>query len=439
MNAEVTAVIAKPTAKSRWPALSTQASATATTSWRWLDNSDGSLDTTFGTGGTETITNNDLFTAVPNSLAQTADGGYVVVGSFLGQDFAGSSWPLVRLNPDGSLDTAFGNGGFPSASLTTPQYDSINATSVLVQSDQKIVVAAAADTIFDNTWSLVRYNPDGTLDTSFGSSGIATITWAADRQTPLDVVEQADGKLLIAGQTPEQQNGPADGFELVRLTSSGAIDPTFNGGQPIATGVAGSDVAASYSVAVQANGKILLAGGIHNLDKFWDNFGILRFNSDGSLDTTFGNDGLASTSFDEESMGVWQEYDNVTMGLSPNGSIVVTAQGSTQINDEPSAFMTARFTGDPPPPTTPTVTVSDTGGAYTGNPYPATALVDGAANLEGVTPTLAITPAAAPRARPAPSPPARPARTRWSPTSPASRLHSRIQHPARRSPSLRPP
>ena len=351
-------------------------------------NTDGSLDSTFGTGGIVTVPSigANFSDGKGESLAVQADGKYVITGQSISLQFQ-DTWPLVRLNHDGSVDTSFGAAGL-GIGPTFPAIGGLaDAWDVLVQPDQKIVVAG--DQSDGQQWDIVRYNSDGTLDSTFGTGGVATVSFSAIGQTPFRIAQQADGKLLIAGTPFENGSESQPGFELTRLNTDGSIDSTFNGGQPIVIGIPGQANSLAFQVAVQGDGQILLGGIVSAMaGSGLGNFAVQRYNTDGTLDTTFGNAGTAMTTFNETFNNWGLDYSDERMGMAiePNGAIVVMSEGQLTLNDQDFSWVLARFTGDK---TTPSLTVSDAGGTYTGGLFPATATVNGGSSLEGVTPTLA--------------------------------------------------
>ena len=136
----------------------------------------GDLDPTFGTGG-QVMTDFNHSTDIANAVALQPDGKLVVVGqTYTNNDFSGEDFAVARYNTDGTLDTTFGTRGkvrtdFPGLAAV--------ASSVLIQPDGKILVAGGAfpNFTFLGDFELVRYNPNGSLDTSFGNGGIVTTSF----------------------------------------------------------------------------------------------------------------------------------------------------------------------------------------------------------------------------------------------------------------------
>src|SRR5439155_8159035 len=193
---------------------------------------DGDLDPTFGTSGMVT-TDIDHSTDIANAVAIQADGKLVVVGqTYKNNDYSTEDFVVARYNTDGTLDTSFGRGGkvrtdFPGLAAVP--------SAVVIQPDGKIVVAGGAFPLFTfaGDFKVVRYNPNGSLDTSFGSGGIVTTIFPGDGSYAFAVALQSDGKIIAAG-TDFVDFNPGDmsdtDFALARYNSEGSLDTTFGNG-----------------------------------------------------------------------------------------------------------------------------------------------------------------------------------------------------------------
>jgi len=251
----------------------------------------GTLDTTFGTGGKVTTAfdfpgNFDrVFTIVPQP-----DGKFVAVGSTVNL-FA--NFALARFNANGTLDTSFGTGGI----VTTAFGVSAEATSAAVQADGKIVAAGFANLLGGHDFALVRYNSNGTLDTSFGTGGKVTTPFGLSpdfsEAMANSVAIQPDGRIIAAGNA---MIGGAFDFALARYDSNGALDASFGTGGRVTTDFAGANDQAD-SVAVQPDGRIVAAGAAGIFINRGFDFALARYNSNGTLDTSFGTSGKVTTDF----------------------------------------------------------------------------------------------------------------------------------------------
>src|SRR5438128_1892704 len=219
--------------------------------------SSGSLDTSFGSGG-ETTTKIGS-NAQAYAMALQSDGKIVLAGQGnpgkTGADFA-----LARYNTSGSLDTTFGSKG----TLTTAFGSAADyADALVIQSDGKIVaVGNVTPARYYDEWALTRFNSDGSLDGTFGSGGEViqeVVAGAGVNDIAFAVAMQADGKIVAAG-THNYHVGGVSSFALGRFNPDGSLDTTFNGTGIVTTQVGtGSD---ARGVAIQpADGKIVVAGG----------------------------------------------------------------------------------------------------------------------------------------------------------------------------------
>lgn len=293
-------------------------------------NADGTLDPSFGGDGTVTMD----FGGVSDHLADLAiqdDGRLVVVG----HSYQGSSRPLAiaRLNSDGSLDTTFGSSGTGRVTTQIEQYDDV--TGVTLQADGKILVAGNrlipgsgffSPATYD--WIVVRYNANGTLDSSFDGDGIVItdIDGAVDEGG--DVVVQSDGKIVVAGISSAN-------WALARYNVDGSLDATFDGDGKRRLDF-GSQVA---GIEVTPDDKIVVGGyGANVATLTGTNFLLSRFNADGSTDNTFGTDGTAGVDFGEYSFAYGMAVQN-------DGKIVLAG---TTFNGADYDFAVARFTGSSP-------------------------------------------------------------------------------------------
>jgi len=282
---------------------------------------DGSFDTSFDGDGKAT-TPVGASSEYASATAVQTDGkvlaaGYVNDGGFW-------NFGVVRYNTNGSLDTTFDTDG---KVLTHIGAADDFARAMVLQTDGKIVVAGSSYNGSNQDVALVRYNTDGSLDTSFDTDGKVTTDIGAGDDFAYGVTVQADGKIVIDGWS---YNGTDTDVAVARYNTNGSLDTTFDTDGKVTTPIAGNDY--GYGVAIQADGKIVVTG--TNLNAGTELFAQLRYNTNGSLDTSFDTDGIVTTA-----MGAG---DAVSYGvvIQPDGKIVVAGQAYSGVDDD---FALARY------------------------------------------------------------------------------------------------
>ena len=266
----------------------------------------GDLDMSFGGNGIVTTAISD-WRDEARSVAIQSDGKILVAGESDG-DFA-----LVRYDTNGSLDTSFDGDGI----VTTPiGIGGDYAYSVAIQSDAKIVAVGYSYNGSNYDFALVRYDTNGSLDTSFDGDGIVTtpIGSSDDRAQSVDI--QSNGKIIAAGYS---YNGSDNDFALVRYDTNGSRDTSF-GTDGIVTTALGSGYDYAYGVAIQSDGKIIVAGSSWNGSRH--HFALVRYDTSGNPDTSFGTDGIVTTE-----IGNGSGAKSVT--IQSNGRIVVAGESDT--------------------------------------------------------------------------------------------------------------
>ncbi len=238
-------------------------------------NADGSLDTTFDTDGKVTTAIGAGADEARGLAIQT--GGKIVLAGY-SHNGTNEDVALVRYNTDGSLDTSFDSDGKRTVAVGSG-YDTANA--VALQSDGKIVVAGDSLILGTPDFTVMRFNADGSLDTSFDSDGIATTAVGGSSDYSRALVIQSDGRIVVVG---ESFNGSNNDIAVVRYNSDGSLDTTFDSDGKLTTAI-GSSIDTASGVAVQSDGKIVAAGYATFADAYT---ALVRYNANGSLDTSFG-------------------------------------------------------------------------------------------------------------------------------------------------------
>ncbi|HRH47147.1 MAG TPA: T9SS type A sorting domain-containing protein [Panacibacter sp.] len=292
--------------------------------WRFTAN--GGIDSSFGTNGTVTVLPPNGY-AICYSVALQPD-GKIVVGGYDGSFYA--SLFVFRLTRNGVLDPTFNGTGY---NAVTQSRRSLECHKLLIQPDGKIVAAGSLDTIlltafYRYYYLSVRFTANGTLDTLFGNKGIVRESANAN-DGAYGAGLLPDGRIVLSGYS---KTGNINKQSALCLDANGKVDVNFgnNGYQYIDYFGSGSF---GESVAIQDNGKILLAGNVNNGS--YNAIGLARLNSNGTADMTFGNNGR-DTFFSvssSKSLGVNE------MILQRDGKILTT--GYLQLNKD--IFFTARY------------------------------------------------------------------------------------------------
>jgi len=265
----------------------------------------GSLDLSFSTDG-KVVTDISGDWNGASALAIQSDNKIVAVGyAWNGID---ADLAVIRYNPSGSLDNTFGTGGIVTTPIgLTDEY----GLAVALQSDGKILVAGSVMNGLEEDFLIVRYNSDGTLDNTFGVAGVAMTAIGSGEDVAYSIVVQTDGKIILAGKA---DNGTNFDFAAARYNSDGSLDITFDTDGILMTDVS-TDEDFCQSVALQTDGKLVLTGG--SFDGTFYDFSVVRYNANGSLDLSFDTDGMVTTTVgNDESYGY-------TVKIQSNGKIVV--------------------------------------------------------------------------------------------------------------------
>lgn len=287
-------------------------------------NVNGTLDATFnGTGIVTLPVSSGLREA--KSVAIQSD-GKIVVAAF--SYVSGYNFGLARFNIDGTLDTTFNGTGIVRTMIGTGS----GANAVAVQADGRIVAAGYSNDGTHANFAAARYNADGSLDQTFNGGGTVTTSIGSGYSGASAVTVRSDGKIILAGDADEAGRAV---FAVVKYTADGVLDTSFGGTGIVVTAVGPSwDVA--YAVAAQPDGKIVVAGEtFRNQTSFYD-FGVVRYNDDGTLDQTFSGDGMVNTP-------IGQYSDSATsVAVQPDGKIVAGGYFDRNFNYDDS-FAVVRY------------------------------------------------------------------------------------------------
>ncbi|MGP4047634.1 calcium-binding protein [Streptomyces sp. 2A115] len=243
-------------------------------------NADGTVDTSFGTGG-EVVTDFEGGDDQAHSVALQPDGKIVVVGRTERPE-GGCCWfTVARYTAEGSLDTTFGGGdGWLRTDFGSGGAD--DAQAVLVDSEGRIVAAGQSGGRF----AVARYLPgDGSPDPSFGGGDGRVTTTFEGGALGYDMAFGPDGRIVVVGYS----GSTSFDFAVARYNTDGSPDTSFSGDGRVTTDLGGYNW--GRAVVVQSSGKIVASGSTG------DDFTLVRYNSDGGLDGGFGTGGVVTTDF----------------------------------------------------------------------------------------------------------------------------------------------
>lgn len=299
--------------------------------------SDGALDGTFGSGGTVTTPQFD----VANDVAVQRDGTIVV---------AGGNFTVARYRPDGTLDSKFGSGGLATA-FDTATFKTARALGI--ERDGRIVAAGQARVGGRSFFALARFHRNGKLDRSFGTDGTVLTAIGPDVEAGagiLDVALAPDRGILAAGFVTSALVDAA----LALYTRDGSLDPTLGGAGFVTTEL--GDSTALNGLALRRDGKIVATGRATDIRQ---GLIVVRYNADGSLDTSFNGTGVVGTTGDRCSSEIGNAVllsgarRTVAVGTAHRGQAIFDDTGHiVGCNPLPDAFLLARYNGDGSPDST---------------------------------------------------------------------------------------
>ena len=242
-------------------------------------NADGTLDKTLnGTGAIISHTllkNTALIKTAVQKNGKIAAAGYYWSGTK-------QIYFVASCNADGSKDKTFSHDGIQTTDFTL--------ADIKIQPDGKIVTAGTVYNGSNGSVEIVRYNTNGSLDNSFSGDGKVTTDFGY-YGTARSMAIQKDGKIVIAGSSDRN-------FALARYNTDGSLDKTFSGDGKLTTIFTNSSGGDAQSVDIEADGKIVAAGSV-SFEEADNSFAIARYNSNGTLDNTFGENGMLAKSVDD--------------------------------------------------------------------------------------------------------------------------------------------
>lgn len=275
-------------------------------------NPDGTLDNTFNGTGTLVIT--AFNESYAYDLFFQADGRIVVVGARADANFQFSMLAL-RLNADGTLDTSFGTGGFSEPEISAA--DDFAYAVAPLSNGQMLLAGTAVDGSFNNQPVVVRMNADGSVDSGFGSNGVAALPVTDEDNTFWNVGLQSDGSIVASGHLDQGLTGGGQFNQdvlVARFTSDGQLDTGFGTGGTVVKPISTELVESAFAMAIGADDAIHLGGYTTLPDFSFDAF-VMKLDADGADDASFGSAGLVT--FDEAVQDVF-----TGLVLQPDGKLL---------------------------------------------------------------------------------------------------------------------
>lgn len=228
-------------------------------------NTDGTLDTSFSTIGYKYLS---LGNSQGIEKIRLLSNGKIILCSQLS---------ILKLNADGSYDTTFGTNGTTSASFSPS--DPIINKSMALQSDGKIITVGCSWSNSNRDFVLVRYNVNGSIDTTYGTNGIAQIDLGTNFDSAFDVAAQTDDKMIVTGHTASTSASTSPNMVTIRVNTDGSLNTSFGISGKVTYVTANSD--SGKSIAIYPDGKIMVLVITNGHPAYF------KYNVNGSLDTTF--------------------------------------------------------------------------------------------------------------------------------------------------------
>jgi uncharacterized delta-60 repeat protein len=264
---------------------------------RCVPSAPGTLDTTFGSGGIVTTSFGSRTSDYASAVAVQTDGKVVAAGISVGTSGQTDSFDVVRYNPNGTLDSTFGSGGEVETKFPTGSIGGFGHMGLLLQSDGKILLAG----IQNNNLELIRYNTNGSLDTTFGGTGKISTSFPYSPAYLAGVgLETVNGvtKIVAAGDL----NLSVYALGVARYNLNGSLDTSFGSGGESVTSLGSNGDA--YGLAIQGDGKIVVVG-----DESPSYFLVERLDLSGNLDQSFGTGGVVTGSVSGSASAVLVQPD----------------------------------------------------------------------------------------------------------------------------------
>ena len=241
----------------------------------------------------------------------------------------------IALAAPGDLDTSFSGDGKVTTDISGGREDVVN--EIALQADGKIVVVGWRNGPVSNDFAVVRYNPNGSLDTTFSGDGKLLTDFGAIEYAE-DVAIQSDGKIVVGGLRCLDGTFPDVNCDVAvaRYATNGALDTTFSGDGKVLTDFGNTSNGFWGGLKIQPDGKIVMSGWVWN--GVHSDFAVYRYNTNGTLDTTFSGDGRTKFNFGSGPV----DWAN-DLAIQANGRILVSGFSCDNLSFENCDFTVARL------------------------------------------------------------------------------------------------
>ncbi len=301
-------------------------------------NANGTPDNTFGTGGLVTLYGVEFFDEIRSIIVQPD--GKILVGAFksifdTATLITDADFYLFRLKSNGTFDSSFGNNGELVTDFSFDSGDNLHA--MLLKPDGKILAAGFVNDGLtgDNYYGFSQYKPNGTLDSAFGTNGKVMHAVETNPEGLGALSLLPNDKILLAATFVEQLNGFYR-YGAMRLNANGSLDNTFGTGGMVEVGQSVMHNML-YDMKVQPDGKIVMVGKVQDND---DNVGVIRLDSLGNTDITFGDSGWVRTNFSNDPS---MSHAGVTLQIQPDGKLLVGGVKDNALGSYESDFAVVRY------------------------------------------------------------------------------------------------
>lgn len=280
----------------------------------------GSIDSTFGTNGVKIL--NQSYNERPIGIRVIENGKILIAGNKFRENI--SNFLVYRLNSDGSVDNSFGTNGYKEVFITNNSWNYCYAMEL--QSDGKILLAGEATVLSEANFGLIRLNSDGSYDLTFSDDGKTTQNISALDDGAQAILLQPDGKIILGGYalTPDNKTETA----LIRFNPDGSLDPSFGASGMVLTQL-GAEYSMIADLNLTASGNIIVAGTLNHYPTFFDLF-LSKYTTEGVLDENFGDQGLIFTDYDGHYDGISDAQISSDGRIVVSGAVVSTSNSISE-------------------------------------------------------------------------------------------------------------